>query len=268
MFGFRSRPPPSSAKRIQRERIQLAMADGREIEVERVRDPRARRIKLLVGENGVRLTVPRGASLAEAQTFLHLHRDWLDGQLNRQRAHVVGDVLTRGVTDGIPLRGQHIPLRWQSGRYAHLGGQDPLTEAGLTVVLPDAAPDRAAQRLIREFYLAEARKDVGRWLPRWMEDLPRPPREMRLRPLRSLWGSLSPDDAVSLDLSLVLGRPEAFEYVLVHELCHLLHRNHSPAFWNEVSLRVPDWRVHRAYLRGEGMALKPTLAALLHLRRS
>jgi predicted metal-dependent hydrolase len=85
---------------------------------------------------------------------------------------------------------------------------------------------------------------------------------VRFRALRSLWGSLSPDAALSLDLALVLGPPAAFEYVLVHELCHLIHANHSRSFWREVERRCPDWRDQRAWFRGEGLAMKDELARL------
>jgi len=81
--------------------------------------------------------------------------------------------------------------------------------------------------------------------------------------LSSLWGSLSARDALSLDLALVLGKPAAFEYVLVHELCHLIHRNHARGFWREVEARGQDWRAQRDYLHGEGAALKASLRRLL-----
>jgi predicted metal-dependent hydrolase len=152
-----------------------------------------------------------------------------------------------------------IPLRWEEGRYARLVRDDD----GIAIQLPGAAKPSTAARLLRDFYIAEAQADVGRWLPRYLPALPRPPSRLRLRPLRSLWGSLSPDDAVSLDLALVLAPPAAFEYVLVHELCHLLQRNHGPRFWREVEARAPDWRVQRTYLRGEGMGLKSQLRVLL-----
>ncbi|MGQ0799188.1 MAG: M48 family metallopeptidase [Pseudomarimonas sp.] len=251
----------TSKSPIHRERITLAMADGREVEVERVRDPRARRIKLLVGERGVRLTVPRGASNGEALAFLIAQREWLDCHLQRisKALPEQAESLQRDFTSSIMLRGESIPLTWQPGRYAHVRAEDD----ALVLVLPPAAPERTARRVLREFLLAEARADVGRWLPTYLPGLPRPPRELRIRPLRSLWGSLSPDNGLSLDLSLVLGPPAAFEYVLVHELCHLLQRNHSPAFWREVTQRLPQWRTQRAYLRGEGMALKQRLAALI-----
>ena len=126
-----------------------------------------------------------------------------------------------------------------------------------------ATGDGSASRALKEFYLAEARADIGRWLPVYLPTLPRAPSAIRVRPLSSLWGSLSARDALSLDLALVLGKPAAFEYVLVHELCHLLHRNHKRAFWREVEARGADWRAQRDYLRGEGSALKASLRRLI-----
>src|SRR3546814_16541522 len=78
------------------------------------------------------------------------------------------------------------------------------------------------------------------------------PSRIRFKVMSSQWGSLAPDDAMSLDLSLVLGAPAAFEYVLVHELCHLVHRDPSPAFWREVPARFPDWTSQGAFFHAEG----------------
>ena len=76
-------------------------------------------------------------------------------------------------------------------------------------------------------------------------------------------GSLAPDDTLSLDLALVLGRPAAFEYVLIHELCHLIRADHSRTFWREVEARCPDWREQRDYFKTQGRSLKTSLHALL-----
>ena len=118
-------------------------------------------------------------------------------------------------------------------------------------------------RALRDFYEAQARADVGRWLPHYLDGLPRAPRQFRFKVMRSQWGSLAPDGTVALDLSLVLARPSAFEYVLVHELCHLIHHDHSRAFWHEVAKRCPWWQDERAYFQAQGSRLKNTLRALL-----
>ena len=97
----------------------------------------------------------------------------------------------------------------------------------------------------------------------WSRHLPRPPRRLQFKRMSSQWGSLSPDGNVVLDLSLALARPSAFEYVLVHELCHLIHADHSRRFWREVEARFPQWRDERDYFRSEGRSLKATLRSLL-----
>ena len=81
--------------------------------------------------------------------------------------------------------------------------------------------------------------------------------------MSSQWGSLAPNGVVGLDLALVLARPSAFEYVLVHELCHLVHADHSRAFWREVESRFPAWREERDYFHAEGRRIKATLRTLL-----
>ena len=239
----------------ERETIEVALPGGGVAAVLRVRDPRARRIKLLVSENGARLTVPLRASLREADRFLAAHLDWLQQQLDKRVLKVEAPAFAFGDATPLMLRGEALPVAWTPGRLLRVERDGH----GLRITHPEHAKLASLRRALREFYLGEARRDVGQWLPKYLPTLPRAPSALRIRPLRSLWGSLSPGDGLSLDLALVLGPPANFEYVLVHELCHLIHANHSRSFWREVEKRCPDWREHRAWFRGEGMALKAEL---------
>lgn len=253
---FRLLAPPPRA--IERDSFPLRLDDGRTIEVARVRHPRARRLRLSVDERGARLTLPPRASLASGERFADEQRTWVAAQLERfAPAAAVG--LVPGETAWLPLRGGLAPLEWRTGRYASVREED----GGIVVALPAAAPRPALVRALRDFYEAQARADTGRWLARHLAGLPRAPRRVRFRPMSSQWGSLSPDGTVSMDLALVLARPTAFEYVLVHELCHLVRADHSRAFWHEVEARFPAWRAERDYFHAEGRALKAALRALL-----
>ncbi|MEG3193233.1 YgjP family zinc-dependent metalloprotease [Lysobacter sp. D1-1-M9] len=247
---------------IQSDSFPLALADGRVVEVRRVRDPRSRRIKLSVDERGARLSLPLRASAVAGERFVEQHRDWLAQQIASYAAEALPR-LVRGQTDSLPLRGAMLPLAWQAGRYTrlqHVGEDDA---AGLAFTVPPRAGAPAIRRALRDFYEAQARTDLGRWLPRYLPGLPRPPRRTRFKVMSSQWGSLAPDGSMALDLSLVLARRSAFEYVLVHELCHLIHADHSRAFWREVEVRFPAWREERDYFRAEGRRLKATLRMLL-----
>ncbi len=244
-------------RQLQRDCIAFHLPDGRCIQVQRVRDPRAKRLRLSVGERGARLTLPMRASAAAGERFLHQHRDWLAEQLLRMGSDV--KPLVRGQDAELPLRGERLPLRWCEGRFTRAWRDDH----GVSLQLPARAGPAAVSRALRDFYEAEARADVAAWLPGYLPGLPRPPSRLRFRVMSSQWGSLAPDGTLGLDLSLVLGRPHAFEYVLVHELCHLIHADHSRRFWREVEARCPDWREARDYFHQHGRGLKAGLHALL-----
>jgi len=246
------------AKTAQSDQIRLTLADGDEITLRWVRDARAKRIKLTVNERGARLTLPPHASLAVGTEFVDRHLDWLSAQLSSYHCGI--PALVRGETTHLPLRGEDMPLRWQSGTFAqltHHAGQ-------LSFSLPASASHTTLTRTVLDFYAAQVRTDIARWLPGYLPGLPRPPARIRLKALSSQWGSLAPDNTLTLDIALVLGAPFAFEYVLVHELCHLIHRNHSRHFWQEVETRCPHWRDARAYFHTHGRRLKAQLHSLLH----
>ena len=243
---------------LERDSLQLPLADGRVVEIQRVRNPRAKRLRLSVDERGARLTLPVRASRIAGDRFLAEHRDWLALQLDRfALADVAG--LARDLTTTLPLRGAELPVSWHPGRYARLQRDGD----ALAFSAPAHAGDASLRRALCDFYESEARADAGRWLPRYLPSLPRAPRRVQFKVMSSQWGSLAPDGSVALDLALVLARPSAFEYVLVHELCHLVRADHSRAFWREVEARFPGWRDERAWFHAEGRRLKATLRALL-----
>ncbi|MFC3550759.1 M48 family metallopeptidase [Lysobacter cavernae] len=255
-FRLLSGKPRPPSRGIARDAVTITLADGQAVEVQRVRDPRARRLKLSVDERGARLTLPLRASDAAGERFVIEHGDWLATQL-RNAGSVIG-ALQPHVTAAVPLRGAMQPLQWHDGRYLRLA----LDDATLAITAPATVTDAALRRTLRDFYEAQARADIGRWLPQYLPGLPRAPSRLRFRMMSSQWGSLAPDGALSLDLSLMLAPPPAFEYVLVHELCHLIHADHSRRFWREVEARCPHWRDQRDWFRSDGRRLKATLHAL------
>lgn len=252
----------SPAPVIQRDTVRLRL-DDTEVEVLRVRDPRARRLKLSVDERGARLTMPLRASLVSGERFLHANRQWLQQQLARfDGDELLAPRLQLREPGVLPLRGMLLPVEWQEGRFTRIEADD----ASVRIQLSARAGEAALRRALREFYETQTRADVGHWLPKYLPGLSRAPARLRLKVMSSQWGSLAPDGSMALDLALVLGRSSAFEYVLVHELCHLLQANHSPAFWAEVEARFPQWQRERDYLREEGRRLKGTLHQLLQVQ--
>lgn len=76
-----------------------------------------------------------------------------------------------------------------------------------------------------------------------------------IRAQRGRWGSCSSQGNLSLNCLLMLAPPEVRDYVIVHELCHRLHMDHSNAFWTEVERILPDYRERKQWLKENGTAL-------------
>jgi predicted metal-dependent hydrolase len=73
---------------------------------------------------------------------------------------------------------------------------------------------------------------------RWIRQLP----PTRLQFMTVQWGSCSPSGRITLNPLLVKAPRECIDYVLLHELCHLLHHNHSPKFYQTLDRHMPNWR--------------------------
>ena len=73
---------------------------------------------------------------------------------------------------------------------------------------------------------------------------------------RTRWGTCSGDNALRYTFRLLYCPKEIIEYVVVHELSHIRHKNHSRLFWQEVEKYIPDWKMRRKWLKAHGILME------------
>ena len=76
-----------------------------------------------------------------------------------------------------------------------------------------------------------------------------------IRDQKSRWGSCSSRGTLSFNYRLVFAPPKVLDYVVVHELCHLTHMNHSKDFWNMVAEVMPEYKQYKNWLKEHGQEL-------------
>lgn len=76
-----------------------------------------------------------------------------------------------------------------------------------------------------------------------------------IRDQKTRWGSCSSSGTLSFNYRLMLAPPAILDYVVVHELCHIRHMNHSADFWHAVEQILPDYKEKRKWLKEHGMEL-------------
>jgi predicted metal-dependent hydrolase len=82
-----------------------------------------------------------------------------------------------------------------------------------------------------------------------------PIKRVAIRNSRSRWGSCSSKGNLNFNYRLLFLPPSLQEYVVAHELCHLIHFNHSSEFWGQVERAVPEWKRLRRELRTVNMKM-------------
>lgn len=206
------------------------------------RSARASRFSLRVSrlDGRVTLTLPVRARESDGIAFLHAQEDWLRRALASMPQT---PQLTFGVT--FPLEGQALVLTPGAGRLIR-------TEGAALVVPGDAA--RLGARL-SAWLKARARDRLAAASDRHAAALGRPYTALSLRDTRSRWGSCTHDGRLMFSWRLAMAPPEVLDYVAAHEVAHLLHMDHSAAFWAATGRLMPDYARHRDWLRRHGHEL-------------
>lgn len=221
------------------------------------RSGRARRLRLVVTPGRVEVVAPLRLPESRVRAFVDSRRHWLRDKTRALRDRVL-EPLPQRFVDGarVLFHGRPLDLRVEA---AEIRRASLRHDGALRVRVPRRLGDDERQERtrtlvvswLRERARAEAREVVGRYAPR----LGARPAALRIGSQKTLWGSCSPRDVISLNWRLMAAPEAIFEYVVVHELCHLRERNHGARFWRLVEGLMPDYRDRRAWLKRHGIGL-------------
>jgi len=121
--------------------------------------------------------------------------------------------------------------------------------------LVDKGHIEAAKSAFRDYYI---RRGLAKIPPRVAYYAPKigvTPKTTDVRELGNRWASCSPSGSLAFHWKCMMAPLTILDYIVVHELCHLHHRNHSDAFWNEVDKVMSDFRERKEWLRRNGAGL-------------
>lgn len=214
-----------------------------------VRNLRAKRyiLRVLDGRT-VRVTVPWGGDLDHAVAFWEKNRSWVEDRMD----------LLRKSSPRLQTEWRLGAEVWYRGRKERIvpkiGGAKVAVGIGdLSIAVRSLSQD------LRPEIEAEMRAVAGRELLILVNRLATKktgwPRRITVRNQRTRWGSCSCRGTISLNWRLIQTPAEVCEYVILHELCHLRHMNHSPQFWALVGEVCPEHRKHEAWLKTHTIAL-------------
>ena len=218
------------------------------------RVPRRRHVHILVNDEGtIEVRAPWRFSLAKARELLRENAQWVMQSLDSvreklaQRPRLVTGAHLRLLDESLRL---DVRPRAQVDLFANARSWRGRVERRGTVlrVSTTSLGDDELRALIESWYRREAATHLAGRVEHYSPRLGVRPSRVTIRGQRSRWGSCSGKGTVSLNWRLMMVRNTLVDYVVVHELCHLRHMNHSPHFWAMVSGIIPDYGDRRRSL--------------------
>lgn len=221
------------------------------VPVEVRRHAGARRLTLRVSKTrrAVVVTVPSGCRMAEADTFLKSHIEWV-----RDRLGCVPEPVPFADGAKIPVRGTMHRLCFTGpGRGKPVVSIEASAE-GLPGLKVSGQVEHAARRL-KDWLFAQALADLDARVTAHARSLGVRAKRIGLRDQASRWGSCSTSGLLSFSWRLILAPPHVLDYVAAHEVAHLVEMNHGPRFWKLVDACVPELAAAKDWLRHQGTDL-------------
>ncbi len=200
---------------------------------------RARRLAVRVLPGGlVEIVVPRGTRPHTVEQFVSRHRRWIERTLDMYRPADARAALALPERIEFPATGQGWVLR----RIDREGAPRLRAEAEALTLTGATGRPALLRHALQRFMMREAHVVLGPWLDRLSLETGLQFARIQVRRQRTRWGSCSRNGTISLNACLLFQPPDVVNYLLIHELAHTRHMNHSRRFWGLVEKHEPRWR--------------------------
>ncbi|WP_455474185.1 M48 family metallopeptidase [Bartonella sp. B30(2025)] len=215
-------------------------------------DKRARRfiLRIEAGGRGICVTIPPLMSSCSVQRFIEKHRSWIETRLTSIQASCESPYLKDGTM--IPFLGVAHIIKHKAGRGVteiiadDMGEEPKIIVYGQSEHLPRRIADvlkKQAACIITPMVINYARK------------VERKIKSISYKDMKSRWGSCSTDGCLSFSWRLVMAPKDIVEYVVAHEVAHLIEMNHGPKFWTLCEKLYPKSKTSRIWLKRNGHML-------------
>ncbi len=217
--------------------------------------PRAKRALLKILPPGrVEVVVPKRFNRRQIPAFVAEHRVWISRQLQDMQSHYATELVIPDVID-LSAIGERWSVEYQENSRIRVSESD---QNCLRLAAPNAAEARA---ILRVWLHDRARQVLPPRLLEVSEALGLPFNRVVIRAQRTRWGSCSSKNNINLNRAMLFLSPLEMRYLMIHELCHTIHLNHSSRYWSLVTQMMPDYKrvdrgLRQAMHRVPGWALE------------
>jgi Predicted metal-dependent hydrolase len=227
---------------------QLIM-NGIEIELERKRIKNMY-LRILPPDGRIHISAPSRMKEDEIKGFVLSKLDWIEKQQQKMRLSITVNTLEYVTGEEIMLWGKKRCLKVSEGY-----SDNRITLDGDILVLSvkgDSMPEKR-RKIMNDWYRKQLQQEIPSLLLKWEKIIGVRASGFTIRDMKTRWGTCNlRSKSICLNLQLAKKAPRCLEYVVVHELVHLLERSHNYIFKSYMDHFLPDWRMIKKELNGNG----------------
>ncbi len=202
---------------------------------------RAKRINLRISPQGkLEVVVPVGFDRTKVPDIVESHQAWIEKHRNKIQAQppkLSSEALPKTLT--FLANTENWTIEYTPANVASIR----ISQLPETLILwGNTQNDALCRKVLRSWLTERAEIFLGPWLRALSEDCNLPFNNVSVRGQKTRWGSCSSDKNISLNYKLLFLPPQVVRYVLIHELCHTIHMNHSKDFWQLVQKNDPLYK--------------------------
>ena len=225
----------------------IAALDKLEFPIEVIRTNRKKSASVQVVDRQVQVIIPRALSDERIEQIVRDKTPWIRDKLRKQ-------ALLKPTKVKEHVSGEAFSYLGKNYRLKVVQGSSEAVKLTLGKLAVGASAD--IKQELTSWYMQHAEKRLNEKVGRFAQVIGVAPKSVKVKNYKSRWGSCSTSGDISFHWAIIMAPHYIVDYVVVHELCHMHHHNHSPAFWQRVEKVLPNYRDCRDWLKHHGQELK------------
>jgi len=221
--------------------------EGFDFEVIVKRTDRRKSASISLDGDIVKVTVPKTLTDKRIKELINKRTPWIKTKLNDQALRQPPKAKEYISGETLDYLGKSYRLKVIEGDAQSIKMVGGYIVA--TILSTEKNRQDSAKRLLENWYIEKADKRLKAKTERLSKVVGVSPKSVSMKNYKSRWGSCSSNGELTYNWRIILTPHRIVDYVVVHELCHLLEHNHSPRYWRHVEHHVPDWRDCRDWLK-------------------
>jgi predicted metal-dependent hydrolase len=213
---------------------------------------RSRNIRIRVEPDGtVRVSAPMRALKGQIEQFVKASNDWIIRQQQRGKLKKELFPALDWERNQVSYKGKLYPFRLGNNRAEKITISD-----GVVWIQPVTGLEKDVSKTLLRWLKQESERYISDSVKVWSTAMGLTYKRVRFRQQKSRWGSCSSEGGLSFNWRLIHFAPEVIDYVVIHELAHLKHHNHSKQFWDLVKEHDPSYKQKVTFLKYQSIELE------------